>query len=177
MITRHALVALYTDGAMPLHRVTVVPRGNSLGHTMQLPEMDRDSESFLELRARLDVAMGGRVAEEVIYGKDNVTSGAASDIKGATDVANLMVRNYGFSDALGTVDLSDDDKLSTQTMHLIESEVRSLIEGAQSRAMQVLTDRAQELNRLAEALITYESLSLEDVRQVIKGETLNKAVL
>ena len=66
----HALVALYTDGAMPLHRVTVIPRGHSLGHTLQLPEMDRDSESFLELRARIDVAMGGRAAEEVIYGRD-----------------------------------------------------------------------------------------------------------
>jgi len=170
----HALVALYTAGAMPLHRVTVIPRGHSLGHTLQLPEMDRDSESFLELRARIDVAMGGRAAEEIIYGRDNITSGAQSDIKGATDVANAMVRSYGFSDALGVVNFSEEEKISASTLALIESEVRTLIEGAQSRAMSMLQQRANELHLLAQALVEYESLDLNEVRTVVQGEKLER---
>jgi len=173
----HALVALYTEGALPLYHVTVIPRGMSLGHTMQLPDMDRDSESYIELRARLDVAMGGRVAEELIYGKDNITSGASSDIKSATSVATMMVRELGFSDAVGVVNISDDEKISASTLATIEGEVKSFINDARTRAKELLETRSVELNRLAEALIEYESLTLPEVKKVVKGEKLDRTPL
>jgi ATP-dependent metalloprotease len=124
----HALVAMLTEGAMPLHKVTVLPRGQALGITFQLPEADKDSYSKKEYLARIDVAMGGRVAEELIYGTDNVTSGAHSDLVAATNVASAMVKEMGFSEKVGLVSHGDESVyLSERKKDEIESEIRSCV--------------------------------------------------
>ncbi|KAI0928719.1 ATP-dependent zinc metalloprotease FTSH 5, mitochondrial, variant 2 [Taiwanofungus camphoratus] len=124
----HALVALYTDGAMPLHKVTCVPRGHALGITSQLPEDDRYSVSLKEYLAQIDVCMGGRVAEELIYGPENVTSGASSDLKQATRTARAMIKNWGFSDKIGPVYYNDrEDSISPKKRDEIEGEVRRYV--------------------------------------------------
>ncbi|KAM0752871.1 ATP-dependent metallopeptidase Hfl [Meredithblackwellia eburnea MCA 4105] len=171
----HALVALYTAGAYPLQSVTVVPRGNALGYTLMLPEMDKSSHTLSEYRAKLDVAMGGRVAEELIYGKENVTDGASSDIQNATSVASNMVRRFGFSDKIGPVSHPDSETpASPETQALIESEVRGLIEAAQGRAMALLKSKKTELERLARALVEHETLDLVEVQKICKGEKIAK---
>ncbi|KAF9451026.1 ATP-dependent metallopeptidase Hfl [Macrolepiota fuliginosa MF-IS2] len=168
----HALVALYTDGAMPLHKVTCVPRGHALGYTSQLPENDRTSISYKEYLAHIDVAMGGRVAEELIYGRDNVTSGASSDIRSATRTATAMVKQWGFS-KLGPVYYdSKSDSLSQRRREEIEGEIASLVRGGEARATSLLTSRLEELHRLAQALVEYETLNADEVRKVIKGEAI-----
>ncbi|SCV69118.1 BQ2448_2138 [Microbotryum intermedium] len=172
----HALVALYTQGAYPLQSITVVPRGNALGYTLMLPEADKNSHSLSEYRAKLDVAMGGRVAEELIYGKDHVTDGASSDISNATSMASNMVRRFGFSDLIGPVAHSNDpdSQPSPDTQAKIEHEVRGLIEEAQNRARRLLLEKKDELDRLAKALVRYETLTLKEVEKVIKGEEIEK---
>ncbi|KAG6909717.1 hypothetical protein DXG01_015919 [Tephrocybe rancida] len=141
----HALVALYTEGAMPLHKVTCVPRGHALGYTSLLPENDRSSVSVKEYRAEIDVSMGGRVAEELIYGADGVTSGASSDIMSASRVARNM--RWGFS-RLGPIYYEErDDSLSPQRKEAIEDE-------------------------LAHALVEHETLDADEVRKVVKGEPI-----
>ncbi|KAK2466919.1 hypothetical protein APHAL10511_001177 [Amanita phalloides] len=168
----HALVALYTDGAMPLHKVTCVPRGHALGYTSQLPENDRTSVSYKEYLAEVDVSMGGRVAEQLIYGADNVTSGASSDIRNATRVARNMVKNWGFS-KLGPVYYGDRDvSLSPHTKQEIEREVLKIIRDGEGRATTLLTSKIDELHRLAHALVEHETLDSVEVRKVIKGEPI-----
>ncbi|POY70237.1 hypothetical protein BMF94_6821 [Rhodotorula taiwanensis] len=176
----HALLALYTKGAYPLHSITVIPRGNALGYTLMLPEQDRQSHSFAEYRAKLDVAMGGRVAEELVYGKENVTDGASSDISNATSIASNMVRRFGFSDSVGPVshmNESDQPQPSEETQRLIDSEVKTLIEQAQQRARDVLASKKDELERLAQALVDFETLDLNEVQKVIKGEPIKRTGL
>ncbi|TFK29935.1 ATP-dependent peptidase [Coprinopsis marcescibilis] len=168
----HALVALYTDGAMPLHKVTCVPRGHALGYTSFLPENDRTSVSYKEYLAGIDVAMGGRVAEEIIYGQDNITSGASSDIQSATRTAQSMVKKWGFS-KLGPVYYDTrDESLSTRRREEIEDEVTRLVKGGETRAMSILTSRMDELHKLAHALVEHETLDSDEVQKVIKGEPI-----
>ncbi|KAG9290854.1 hypothetical protein G9A89_011003 [Geosiphon pyriformis] len=172
----HALVALYTPGAMPLHKATIMPRGASLGMTVQLPEMDKDSYTKKEYLAQIDVCMGGRVAEEMIFGKDNVTSGAHNDIMKATDVAKRMVTQFGMSDKIGPISHPEEDmeQLSTQTKLVIESEIRGLVENAQARASNILRIHKDELHRLAKALMDYETLNQQEIELVIKGKNLQR---
>lgn len=133
-----------------------------------IPEMDRNSHTLTEYRARLDVAMGGRMAEELIYGVENVTDGASSDISNATSIATNMVRRFGFSDAVGPVAHTGDSEgaqPSEETLRLIDGEIRSLCDGAQERARSMLRSRRVELERLAKALVEYETLDLKEVQQ------------
>jgi ATP-dependent metalloprotease len=125
----HTLVALFTKGAIPLHKVTIVPRGNALGVTMMLPEADKSSISREELIARIDVSMGGRVAEELIYGADKVSTGASSDLEAATEVARRMVLSYGMSDTVGLISWSqnDFDRASPATKAAIEEEIKQML--------------------------------------------------
>jgi len=168
----HALMAIYTDGALPLHKVTCVPRGHALGVTSQLPLDDRHSVSYKEYLAEIDVSMGGRVAEELIYGSDNVTSGASSDIQHATKTAEAMVKNWGFS-RLGPIFYDDrDSSLSSRRKEQIEEEVTKLVRGGEDRAMSLLSSRIDELHRLARALVEHETLNAEEVQRVIKGEPI-----
>lgn len=172
----HALTALRTPGALPLHKVTIMPRGQALGITFQLPEADKDSYSKKELKASIDVALGGRAAEELIFGLDDTTTGCSSDLQRATSVAGNMVRNYGFSDKVGLVAHSDDDMpyLSGAKKDEIESEVRRFVEEGWERTKNVLKTNMEDLHTLAKALVEYETLSLDEVRTVLRGEKLNR---
>ncbi|WVQ63577.1 uncharacterized protein L199_001730 [Kwoniella botswanensis] len=172
----HALVALHTPGAMPLHKVTIMPRGQALGITFQLPEQDKDSYTRREYNAMIDVALGGRAAEEMVFGHDDVTSGCSSDLQRATDVAARMIRSYGFSDKVGLVAHGDEESvyLSGKKKDEIESEIRSFLDTSMDRAKYLLKTREQELHTLANALVEYETLSLDEVRQVLSGQKLNR---
>ncbi|CEP07141.1 hypothetical protein [Parasitella parasitica] len=173
----HALVAYYTPGAMPLHKATIMPRGSALGMTVQLPEMDKDSFTKKEFLAQIDVCMGGRVAEELIFGQENVTSGASSDIMKATDVAKRMVRYYGMSEKVGPVNHDDEDMqlLSAQTKQLIESEILSLIENSEKRAKHILVEHREELDKLANALVEYETLDYQEIIDVLAGKPISRS--
>ncbi|KAI9744723.1 MAG: hypothetical protein M1818_001648 [Claussenomyces sp. TS43310] len=174
----HALVCMFTKGANPLHKITVMPRGQALGMTTHLPEIDKYSMSMDEYQAHIDVCLGGKIAEEIIYGGDKVTSGVASDLQQATAVAYAMVTRFGMSNKLGNVDLdSNHDRLSSGTKRLIESEVQRTIEEGRLRATQLLVDKKKELELLAKALVDYETLNKEEAYKVIKGEKLARPIM
>jgi cell division protease FtsH len=179
----HALVALRVPVADPVHKATIVPRGRALGMVMQLPEGDRYSMSYDMMTSRLAIMMAGRVAEELIFGKEKITSGASSDISAATSLARNMVTRWGFSDELGTVAYGDNQdevflghsvartqNVSPETMVKIDSEVRRLVKGGEDEARRILTDELDHLHTLAKALLEYETLSGEEINGVLKGE-------
>ena len=169
----HALIALFNPLCDPLYKVTVLPRGQALGITSTLPELDRHSVTKNELTAMIDRALGGKVAEEIIYGAGNVTSGASSDLQYATHVAYSMVTQYGMSDDLGNVDLASEyDRLSSETKQKIESEVRNIIGESRERVLKVLNSKRKELDILAKALVEYETLTKEEVEKILRGEKL-----
>ncbi|KAG0577807.1 hypothetical protein KC19_5G183500 [Ceratodon purpureus] len=158
----HALVALHTDGALPVHKATIVPRGMALGMVSQLPDKDETSFSRKQMLARLDVCMGGRVAEEIVFGEGEVTSGASSDIISATKLAREMVTKYGMSKTIGIVahNYEDDGKsMSTETRLMIESEVRILLQKAYENAKNIITNHQKELHALAAHLLEHETLT------------------
>ncbi|KAK4485909.1 hypothetical protein RD792_008560, partial [Penstemon davidsonii] len=166
----HALVAMHTDGALPVHKATIVPRGMSLGMVSQLPDKDETSISRKQMLARLDVCMGGRVAEELIFGEIEVTSGASSDLQQATSLARAMVTKYGMSQKVGVVTHNYDDNgksMSTETRLLIEQEVREFLEKAYNNAKTILTTRNKELHALANALLEHETLSGGQIKALI----------
>ena len=168
----HALVGLYTKGMSEVHKATILPRGNAAGITFFLPNEERH-RSKLQYMIDLQISMGGKMAEEVAYGADNVASGASSDISNATSVAYAMVTRYGFSDLLGNVDLgSNYDQVSPDTKRLIDNEVRRLIDEAKDTARNILVTHRKELDLLAQALVKYETLDKEEILKVIKGEQL-----
>lgn len=137
----------------------------------------QDSFTKKEFLAQIDVCMGGRVAEELIFGQDNVTSGASSDIMKATDVAKRMVRYYGMSEKVGPVNHDDDDMqlLSTQTKQLIESEILNLIESSEKRAKHILVEHREELDRLANALVEYETLDYQEIIDALAGKPISRS--
>ncbi|KAJ0964566.1 hypothetical protein J5N97_025704 [Dioscorea zingiberensis] len=166
----HALVAIHTDGALPVHKATIVPRGVSLGMVAQLPDKDETSISRRQMLARLDVCMGGRVAEELIFGENEVTSGASSDIQQATSLARAMVTKYGMSKEVGLVSHNYDDKgksMSTETRLLIEEEVKNLVQRAYNNAKTILTTHGKELHALASALLEHETLSGNQITHLL----------
>ncbi|KAJ4487958.1 ATP-dependent peptidase [Lentinula aciculospora] len=167
----HALVALYTDGAMPLHKVTCIPRGHALGYTSMLPENDRFSINFKEFLAGIDVSLGGRAAEEIIYGEDGITSGASSDIRNASSTARHMVKDCGFS-KLGPIYYDDTVDLSPRRKDEIEEEVSKIIKASEARVMHLLKSKVDELHLLAQALVEHETLDKDEVHRVIKGERI-----
>ncbi|KAF9053689.1 ATP-dependent metallopeptidase Hfl [Hymenopellis radicata] len=169
----HTLVALYTDGAMPLHKVTCIRRGHALGYTAMLPEDDVVSQSYKQMIAAMDVSMGGRVAEALIYGHDNISSGASSDIRSATQTATRMVKEWGFS-SLGPVFFSGDHKPSPARALQIDDEISKLIKDSEARATALLTSKITELHRLAHALVEHETMDADEVRKAIKGEPITK---
>ncbi|CAE6509427.1 unnamed protein product [Rhizoctonia solani] len=172
----HALAALYTPGARSLHKVTCMPRGHSLGLTQTLPENDEHSVSFKQFSAMLDVSMGGRIVEEMIYGKENVTSGASSDIRAATNLARRMVKEYGFSDKVGTVYHGDSDTTppSPETLRLIDTEIQAIIQQSIVRTTKLLESKTEELHKLAQALVEHETLDKSEVEKVIRGEKIRQ---
>lgn len=179
----HAIVALNVPAADPVHKATIIPRGRALGMVMQLPEGDRYSMSYRWMVSRLAIMMGGRVAEEIKFGKENITSGASSDIEQATKLARAMVTRWGFSQKLGNVAYGDNQdevflghsvarqqSISEETARLIDSEVRNLIDDAYSEAKRILTKKKKNWIALAEGLLEYETLTGEEITQVIAGK-------
>ncbi|KAG4962623.1 hypothetical protein JHK82_039314 [Glycine max] len=166
----HALVAIHTDGALPVHKATIVPRGMALGMVTQLPDKDETSISRKQMLARLDVLMGGRVAEELIFGENKVTSGASSDLKKATSLAREMVTEYGMGNEVGLVthDYEDDGRsMSSETRLLIEKEVKQFLERAYNNAKTILTTHNKELHALANALLEHETLSGTQIKALL----------
>ena len=181
----HALVALSVPKSDPLHKVTIIPRGRALGVTMSLPERDKYGYSKVELTSKLAMMFGGRVAEELIFGAENVTTGAGNDIQQATGMARRMVTEWGFSEKLGPLRYSANEEevflghsvtqqknMSDQTADLIDSEVRSLIEDAEATARQVLEERKKDLELLAQAF-SMRALRRRH-RRVIRGEDITR---
>ncbi|KAJ1894252.1 hypothetical protein LPJ66_005301 [Kickxella alabastrina] len=167
----HTLAAMYTPGAMPLHKVTVMPRGHALGVTVQLPDADRESINKSEYLAEIDVCMGGRVAEELVFGIDKVTSGCSSDLERATRVATAMVTQFGMSEKIGLVayNAEEREKLSAEGKRAIEGEVRAMNEASNARVMTLLANHRGELDRLANALVEYETLDKNEIERAVKG--------
>jgi cell division protease FtsH len=183
----HALVSLHVPGCDPLHKVTIIPRGRALGVTWNLPERDRYSMTMKQMKARLALCFGGRIAEQIIYGNDELNTGASNDIQQATDMARAMVMEYGMSEKLGWLRYRDNQdevflghsvarnqSVSEATAQMIDQEVRRLIEEAEHTARTVLTDHLDELHRLGSALLEYETLSGEEAKRVIKGEDIGR---
>jgi len=168
----HAIVAYYTKDAMPINKATIMPRGPTLGHVSMLPENDRWSETRAQLLAQMDVSMGGRVAEEIIFGDDQITTGASSDFDGATRIAKMMVTRFGMSDKLGVMTYTDLSKQSPETQAAIEQEVRVLLKDSYERAKSLLKTYSKEHKILAEALLTYETLDAKEIKLVLEGKTL-----
>ncbi|MSO77302.1 MAG: ATP-dependent metallopeptidase FtsH/Yme1/Tma family protein [Alphaproteobacteria bacterium] len=181
----HALVSLYTAGADPLHKVTIIPRGRALGVTMSLPERDRYAHSRKELQARLAVLFGGRVAEELILGDENVTTGAGDDIRQATNIARRMVTEFGMSEKLGPLRYADNEEevflghsvtqrknVSDRTASLIDEETRHLVEQGEVAARAILTGHMDQLHKLAAGLLEYETLSRDDIERLLRGDPI-----
>jgi cell division protease FtsH len=178
----HALVALLVPHADPVHKATIIPRGRALGMVMQLPEGDRYSQHFTQMTSKLAIMMAGRVAEELILGKDQITSGASSDISAATNLARNMVTRWGFSDKLGTVAYGGNqdnlfgyssgqgDSVSEATAQTIDTEVRRLVKGGEDDARRILTKHMDDLHSIAKALLEFETLSGEEIKDVMKGK-------
>jgi cell division protease FtsH len=181
----HALVMLYAEGHEPLHKVTIIPRGRALGVTMFLPERDKYSQSRMELEAMLTSLFGGRVAEEMIFGAERVTTGASDDIRRATGLARRMVTEFGFSEKLGPLRYSDNEEevflghsvtqrknVSDATAKVIDEEIRRLVEEGEARARTILTAHVDELHSLAKGLLEFETLSADEIRRIIRGEKI-----
>jgi cell division protease FtsH len=183
----HALVALHCPASDPIHKATIIPRGRALGMVMRLPERDHISYSKEKMEADLAVAMGGRVAEEVIFGSDKVTSGASSDISHATRLARAMVTRYGFSEKLGPLEYGENQEevflghsvarqqnISPETAKLIDQEIRRFVDEAYDRARSIITEHLDDLHKIAKALLEYETLSGEEIQALLRGEQIHR---
>ena len=181
----HAIVGLNVPQHDPIHKATIIPRGRALGLVLSLPERDQLSVSFTKYRSKIAMAMGGKVAEELIFGKENVTSGATSDIQQVSKIARAMVTQFGMSDKIGHIDYANEQQSylgaygggtnhSAETQKLIDEEVRRMIDEGYNTAKQILTDKADDLKRLAEGLLEYETLTGIEIAKVIAGEALNR---
>ena len=179
----HALVAITVPASHPVHKATIIPRGRALGMVMQLPERDQISMSYEEMTSRLAVMMAGRVAEELTFGKKNVTSGAQSDIEQATRLARAMVTQWGYSDKLGKVAYGENQQevflghsvaqsknVSEETAQIIDAEVRRLVDEGWETAKKVLTKRKKDLEALAQGLLEYETLTGSEIEDLLNGK-------
>lgn len=165
----HALVALKTAGSEPIHKATIMPRGQALGMVMQLTDGDGTSFSRKQMLARLDVCMGGRVAEELVFGEDEVTSGASSDLMQATRLARAMVTQYGLSEKVGVIHVDSSSK-SGETQKIVDEEIRTLVTDSYARAKELLTKHRRDLDILANGLLEYETLSGGEIVSLLKGK-------
>jgi cell division protease FtsH len=176
----HAVVALYEQTSDPIHKATIIPRGRALGMVMRLPERDQLSVTREKMFGDISVAMGGRIAEEMIFGYDKVTSGASSDIEMVTKMAKNMVTRYGMSDQLGPIAYQENEEeiflgrsvsrtqnVSEETAKKIDAEVKKIVESGYARAKKILADKVDDLHKIAKALLTYETLSGEEIKKIV----------
>jgi len=182
----HAIVAVHEPASDPIHKATIIPRGRALGMVMRLPERDNYSYHRDKMHANLAVSMGGRVAEEIIFGHDKVSSGASSDIQYATDLARNMVTKWGMSDKLGPLQYEETQEgylgmggtqrtfRSGETNKLIDAEIRALVEEAHSKAREVLTTHVDQLHLLAQALLEFETLAGDEIDQLLKDGKIDR---
>ena len=183
----HALVMLKAKGHEPLHKVTIIPRGRALGVTMWLPERDKLAHTYNELNAQLSSLFGGRIAEEIIYGKDNITTGAGNDIQQATNLARRMVKEFGFSDKLGPLryesnqeeiflghSVTQQTNMSDETAHLIDTEVRKLVEKGESTAKRIIEKHIESLHIIAKGLLEHETLTADEINTLLSGKKIKK---
>uniref|UniRef100_A0A1B6HZT6 AAA+ ATPase domain-containing protein n=1 Tax=Homalodisca liturata TaxID=320908 RepID=A0A1B6HZT6_9HEMI len=173
----HAVVAYYTKDSHPLHKVTIIPRGPSLGHTAYIPEKERYHVTKSQLLAMMDTMMGGRAAEEIIFGPEKITSGASSDLKQATAIATHMVKDWGMSEKAGlrTHDTEKQglitlNEVSPQTTAVLDSEIQRILQESYERAKTILKTHQKEHKMLAEALLKYETLDAEDIKAIMSGK-------
>jgi len=179
----HAIVAMNVPAADPVHKATIIPRGRALGMVMQLPEGDRYSMKFKQMTSRLAIMMGGRVAEELTFGADNVTSGAQSDIDQATKLARAMITQWGYSKELGMVSYGDNQEevflghsvartqnVSEETARKIDSEIKRLVDDGYKTARTILTKKKKDLEALAQGLLEYETLSGDEITDLLNGK-------
>ncbi len=180
----HAIVGLNVPQHDPIHKATIIPRGRALGLVMSLPERDQLSVSYTKYKSKIAMAMGGKVAEELIFGKENVTSGATSDIQQVSRIARAMVTQFGFSELLGNVDYANERESylgsvnggsshSSNTQKLIDDEVKRIADEGYDRAKAILTEKIDDLHRLALGLLEFETLTGDQIRKVIAGEPLS----
>ena len=183
----HAIVSIHEQASDPIHKATIIPRGRALGMVMRLPERDSYSYHRDKMYANLAVAMGGRVAEEIIFGYDKVSSGASGDIQYATGLARDMVTKWGMSDKVGPVEYAQPEgesflgysssqpvRMSNATAQLIDDEIKGIVEGGLTRAKQLLTEHVDQLHLLAGALLEYETLSGDEIKKLIAGEEIGR---
>ena len=184
----HALVMLNVEGHEPLHKVTIIPRGRALGLTMWLPERDKLAQTKTELEALMASMFGGRVAEELIYGKKHISTGAGNDIQQATNLARKMVMEFGFSDKLGPLryesnqeevflghSVAQQRNISDETARIIDEEVRRIIEEGEKTARNILTKKIADLHKIAEGLLEFETLTADDIEKLLSGKKIKRA--
>ena len=176
----HAIVALNEQASDPIHKATIIPRGRALGMVMRLPERDQLSVTREKMHADIAVAMGGRIAEEIIFGHDKVTSWASSDIDMVTKMAKNMVTKYGMSTELGTIAYGENEEevflgrsvtkqqnMSEEAAKKIDAEVKKIVDKGYERARKVLSEKIDDLHKIAKALLIYETLSGDEIRDLI----------
>jgi len=178
----HAVATIYSPASDPIHKATIIPRGRALGMVMRLPEKDQFSMRRDQMKAHLLIATGGRIAEEMIFGKDKISNGAASDIQMVTNLAKKMITEWGMSEKLGRLRYNNDSEevflghsvaqsknLSDSTAKLIDEEIRSLAEEAENNCRKILQDNIEDLHIVAKGLLEYETLSGDEIKDLIKG--------
>ncbi len=181
----HAVVGLNVPQHDPIHKATIIPRGRALGLVLSLPERDQLSVTLTKYKSKIAMAMGGRVAEELIFGKENVTSGAASDIQQVSKIARAMVTQFGFAEDLGYVDYANEQQSylgaygggtahSEEMQKRIDATVKEIIDEGYETAKRILTEKNDDLHRLAQGLLEYETLTGNEITRVIAGEQLNR---
>ena len=183
----HAICSLHVKETDPIHKATIIPRGRALGMVQQLPEKDQYSYTRAKMLSRLIICMGGRVSEELKFGYDKVTSGASSDIAAATNLARAMVTEWGMSDVLGPVmyvensnevflgrSVTQNQNMSEETARLVDSEIKRLVTDAHKEAEKILKENDAELETLAQALMEYETLTGEEIKEVLAGKKIDR---
>ncbi|MXQ08720.1 ATP-dependent zinc metalloprotease FtsH [Alphaproteobacteria bacterium GH1-50] len=181
----HAVVGLNVPQHDPIHKATIIPRGRALGLVLSLPERDQLSVTLTKYKSKIAMAMGGRVAEELIFGKENVTSGAASDIQQVSKIARAMVTQFGFAEELGYIDYANEQQSylgsyqggsghSEEMQKRIDAKVKEIVDEGYETAKRILTEKHDDLERLAQGLLEYETLTGDEITKVMAGEPLNR---
>ena len=184
----HAICSLNVKETDPIHKATIIPRGRALGMVQQLPEKDQYSYTRAKMLSRLTILMGGRAAEELKFGYDAVTSGASSDIAGATNLARSMVTEWGMSDILGPIQYTDNSNevflgravtqnknMSEETARLVDAEIKRLVTDAHEEALKILKTKKKDWEKLAKAMMEYETLTGDEINAVLRGEKIDKS--